>query len=1190
MKLLEKILTNHLGSRVLIEANAGTGKTYTIQGLFIRHLLEKKLHVSQILVVTFTKLATKELRSRILEKLQDAKTAIQTGNAGGDTVLEELLEIIPMYPNALELITEAIRNFDECSIYTIHGYCQKLLADYSIYTETLTDFSVQQGYEQHLFITENYWRTIHSELAKNESGRFLLSILLLGSATPKDLFEKILPYLDKFSFSKIETDDSLISSPEISNSLFELKKSMIDLYQQDSVSILEIFQEHTPARHIESRLRDLLPIVTRLYNHESTKKREKLRFFSALKEKHPFFDLVSEFEQEMENVEAMIADFYRSAAVQVRELYERRIENSDNYHYQDLLQKASDAITKGQNREKLLEILRTNYPVALVDEFQDTDPLQFGLFSAIYAGNSSTTHLCMIGDPKQAIYSFRGADVYTYLCAKNLVPEDNRYALKRNYRSTASLIEGINLLIGKDSFSMDGLTYEPSSVGKEIPLLTLDHTDLPAVQISQLLSNQKLSKEKIESETFSEVIRQIQELLNSIQNRELRIGNRFAKASDIVVLLQSNKSIRTLQQSLSRVGIGAVSLTKESIYSTREALLILSIIRSFLHPTDTTTGILEAAGLIKTYRKQESVKNRTQISVRGSFEEHLDRWYREGFYSAFFSFMTKNNAWETLIKSPDGERTLSNMQQLAMEVQRAQDEGEFTPSHMVNWLKHKMIYADSKREEEENDLETDDDRIRLMTLHKSKGLQFPIVFCPDLWKGTSSGYDKGGYISYHAENLDTILNISPKASTTRELARKRAEHEKRLEQIRTAYVGMTRAEQHLRLFWSDTENFETSGLYRLIQGAVRDSTTQKNQIPETDNHEDSLSVQSYLLSLSSRQDLFQTTTFLQKGISENSDTPNRRLVSDSDDKTLHFSPSPYSGPTTLEKWNQYTDSFTSLHHRIQFDKPADPNTLFEPMLEVESTDTLVRYQSSFDLPKGPHFGSFYHRCTEDSRFQFSTFDPQNLSQQEWITELALKEGYDAELVPAIMESLSQLTSVELMGMPLNMIKPDQQIRELEFYLPFQNSDSSFLLQTIRGTTKPTIPASFDEHMRGFLTGFIDLVVLREGKVWIVDYKTNYLGNQFEDYTKERLQNSITESLYDLQYTLYTVALKRYLETWLPGYDHQRDFMGVAYLYIRALKAGSEYGIWIDRPRDQVITTLEQYWFQLEKEGWDESNQ
>ena len=1185
MKLLERILSDHLGPRVLIEANAGTGKTYTIQGLFIRHLLEKNLHVSQILVVTFTKLATKELRSRILEKLQEAKTAILTGKTGGDAVLDELLQILPNYPKALELITEAIRNFDECSIYTIHGYCQKLLTDYSIYTETLTDFSVQQGYEQHLLITENYWRTIHSELSQHESGRFLLSILLQGCTTPKDLLEKILPYLEKYSFSKIESDHSQILFPESSSSLYELKKRMIDLYQKDSASILEIFQEHTPARYIESRLRDLLPLVTRLFHHGSTKQRQKLRFFSALNEKHPFFGLVSEFEQEMEKIESIIALFYRSAAEQIQELYHNRIETSDSYHYQDLLQKASDAITKGQNRKKLLEILRTNYPVALVDEFQDTDPLQFGLFSAIYEGSSTLTHLCMIGDPKQAIYSFRGADVYTYLHAKNLVPEGNRYVLKRNYRSTASLIEGINLLIGKNSFSMQGLSYEPSAVGKTIPSLTLDHTALPAVQISQLVADQKLTKEKTETEIFEEVIRQIQELLYWIQNRQLRIGDRFAKASDIVVLLQSNKSIRTLQQSLLRAGIGAVSLTKESIYSTRESLLVLSIIRSFLNPTSTTAGILEAAGLIQTNRELGSDKNRSRIQMGGFFEEDLERWFREGFYSAFSSFMTRNNAWETVVQSSDGERTLSNLQQLAIEVQRAQSEGEFTPSHMANWLKQKMIHADSKREEEENDLETDDDRIRLMTLHKSKGLQFPIVFCPDLWKGSSSGYDKGGYVSYHAGNLDSILNISPKASATREQALKRAEQEKGLEQIRTAYVGLTRAEQHVRLFWSDTEKFDSSGLYGLIHGAVVGKTIQENPIPETDNPpKESPSVQTYLQNLSSRPDLFQTTTFWPKGVSENSYTSNRRLVFDSDDKTLHFSPSPYSGPTTLVKWNQYTDSFTSLHHRIQFDKPADLNTLFEPMLEVESTESAERYQTPFDLPRGPHFGSFYHRCTEDPRFQFSTFDPQNLSQLEWITELALKEGYDTDLVPTFAESLYQLSSVKLMGMPLKMIQPEQQIREMEFYLPFKNSDTSFLMQAIRGSTESSLLESLDGQLSGFLTGFIDLVVLREGKVWIVDYKTNYLGNQFEDYTKERLQNSITESLYDLQYTLYTVALKRYLETWLTGYDHQRDFMGVAYLYIRALKAGSEYGIWIDRPSDDVVSTLEQYWFQLEKEG------
>lgn len=1207
MNELRSMFSTSFGSRILIEANAGTGKTYTIQGLYLRFLLEKKLDVSEILVVTFTKLATKELRSRILQRLQDARQVILHGYSGNDAFLNELAEKHSVYPNALERITKAIREFDESSIYTIHGYCQKILTDFSFYTQTTSQFTVQQHLELHLFITENYWREYLDRYNQTDLGKFYLSLIVNDCDGPETLLTRIRPYLEKYAFSTLQSDK--IHDNEVAGvqRLYDLKCSAVALFRKEAAQIIDIFHRNTPARFAKSRLRDLLPLFEHMFEMGSRNAREKLRYFSELKGEHPFFDVVSELQPEIENHHSIVTSFYIRAAREIRERYHQWAMETEQYHVQDLLQLTSDAIHSGIHKEQLLQKLRKKWPVALVDEFQDTDPLQYSIFNSIYDPEIHKGILCLIGDPKQAIYSFRGADIYTYLQAKSSVPDKDRFSLIRNYRSHSGVIDGVNRLIGKDSFSITGLHYQASLSGKEVPEVSLSGTRQSPVMISIADEVSGLSKEKAEHIVLNEVVLQLQSLLHHIKSGDAWLGNRLLKPSDIVVLLQKNQTVRSLQSRLIKAGIGSVSLTKESIYTSREAQMILALIRFFLDPFSDDDGLLKATGMLNDERAELKVGDDLHwesSAVDGSghdyTEEYMHIWNREGFYPAFYSFMSHHNSWQRVMSMSEGERTLSNLHQLAVEIQEAQTQGKWGSAHMLHWLKRRIIYADSQREDEENDLETDDDRIRLMTLHKSKGLQFPIVFCPDLWK-SSSVTDRGGFVAYHSESHHTLLDLSSKSSDQRKRAISAYAEEKRLEQIRTAYVGITRAESQIRLFWVNTKDSVNSGLYGLLPLAKVDEIVEERQ----GNTEAVESPIEYFDSLTSEPDIFGIHRVGQDR-DDHGKTSDVQLDEDAGTGTAvnyHFKT--YTGPIDLKKWNSVTDSFSSFQQRLGSERgislssrahlsniqlPSDLDEIVRQRVDDEATidlwtsDVDVTGSTPFmkdeelddrvNLPKGASFGSFFHACLEDGEFHFNAFDTKNAAHMNWLGNRIEKSGYDQHILAPMGNALQEVCLFQLEDFSLRDLKPSEELREMEFYIPFQKDRIHTLLSVIR---KEKTQEGYDvpDHISdGFLTGFIDLIVIRDGKVWIIDYKTNYLGDHPEDYAEERLERIIRESFYDLQYTLYTLALKRYLETWLPGYHHARDFKGVAYLFIRALNHGSKNGVWVDRPDDKSIAEIE----------------
>ena len=1355
-----EIKTFDLNSSSMIEASAGTGKTFTISNLVVRLLLEglKKgkgenaapLDIEDILVVTFTNAAASDLRARILEKIHTCRVLFEAIGKGQKTVdsLDEndpLKDIVELYlidklkikdrlenNNAVDIVIQkkqailysrllirAERSIDKASISTIHSFCNKALNQ--IYSfEAGRAFNVEltnDVEEEKREAAFSVWRDL---FYKDSDFNKDLLLELLDKDSPLS-FKKTVANLDRvrlindakgyFGFSLksyYQSSEKLQKTPiaRLKYLLDAVEKDIASINEEHAqdIQIVEKYKDEVFAANggpgslyelakgepkknpiksdVKSILKSLLAnIASGKFNSfnfgqeikKNVKKsydfkdfyNEDSNFVSGIKD-YAFARLaeIDEFEKAASsviitalgmqaNVDLIKKELEYLVSVMMIKKIDALCERDNLISNNEVLRQLAVALTKEKDRRDVLaSLLRKRYPIAMIDEFQDTDPVQFTVFSKLYLNQdavNSNAHCYLIGDPKQSIYKFRGSDINSYNEAKSQIEEIGGcvYTLETNYRSNANVVKAVNGIFAQvkegcdsnyvtkpfdynDSYSKktpSNIKFEPVIASPNSEKSSF-YFDIP-IEDNLVASDENLSDTSENNTSVCNFVRKIEfndktkaEVLMQAISKSVALevkrcllygkinskGNvRAVKPSDIAILVSNKNENKAIQDALKELSIQSVYFSDdESVLSSS------SQSKSYSNSSDDTKkASVEAENIIylmeaicnstnasKVYRllgsSLLSLTREEFIQKTDSFEfddeisllrECGNKWESYGFITAFLYYLNKHDLLKTMLNAENGERALSNYFQIAEIIQSINSKVIGSNAQLL-WFKDLVLNGNSDLSDDvtKKHLESEQSLVKIYTIHKSKGLQYPIVFSPFLF-GTTN-YDKDGiYYDPHDRHVSLSLNPSEPVNGTAisELEKVASLQEK----VRLLYVDLTRAQ---------LANFVFLPIYNDEKKTNAVSALRSITIPK----------EGELLKALDSEELF---TNLNKFDNE-SDPDNEKLIA-AKVKVESQCSEKIDEPSSLDKGsvdNSFTvtsySAITSGAHNDMFASDIDEKEIEPDANDLEEDiSNEERNLINFTFSRGSAAGSFLHKLLEIvlSRNDVNKEDQDSIYQ---FVNSQLKYDYyhlisnqGNEKICALASWLNNILNANLLPesskndhLKLSDLTPDNCARELDYYLPCKDFKvkvlnklcHEFYAKVVKDNNLshiPDLPDLKKSNFKGFMKGSLDLVAkftTKQGdKFFMIDYKSNYLGDSFGDYTQDSILKSIFEARYDVQILFYSLALYRFLKCTLHDFLYEKDFGGVMYLYLRGMNSNNTVspGQFYVRPSEELIKRL-----------------
>ncbi|KPN16832.1 exodeoxyribonuclease V subunit beta [Xanthomonas sp. Mitacek01] len=1189
MSAVDPFLTLPLDGTRLIEASAGTGKTFTLATLVTRLVVERRLRIGQILAVTFTEAATQELRKRIRERLVLAASLVDAPDEA-DAVPEAQLSraIIAAHlatgdetPAQLQRrLQQAADEIDLAAIFTIHGFCARVLREHAL--ESGQTFAPPELLASDRALREelaaDLWR---STVADGDDALLLMGLWKGGpDEMARDLGALIReptlvppavslqpdprPARDAAAQALIAAIDAHIADAQAAI-IVAFDGKIFDGRRARRPSFDKAFQTLRDGRALahwvlddKTHLDKLLPARLLDFCKDDTQSKVPCSpLFDAL---HAWADADRLAQDWLEQAKTRLLHRLRDDA---RTRLAQRKQQLRVQTYDDLIDGVADAL-HGPHAAALVQRLRAQYAIALVDEFQDTDTRQWDIFRTVFGDSDATRAaglapaLFLIGDPKQAIYGFRGGDVQTYL----LAARDAHAAppLDRNFRSRPSVLSAIDALYtqaGDAAFLDPNIRFhrvrpgtrrvdaDYQRHGADAPALTLWQAPTPPPDDTG--KRKPHSAQRARELATDACVAAIHAVLTDARNGAATIDGTPVQPGDIAVLVRKHGEATRIQQALAAVGIPAVAAGKQSLFETPEAHELLTLLLALLHTADDSrlraalsTVLLgvDAAGIAAL--DDDGDAHRDWQSKALAWRE---RWQRGG-PLALVSDLCADNA-ERLLGLLDGERRVTNYLQLGELLQQA-DARALGLHGLVDWLGQQIAQADADDETQLLRLESDARRVQIVTLHKSKGLEYPLVFLPFVGIGGMERKPDRACVVADAEGrralhwkLQTETSGWGAASETKLQA-------DRAEDARLLYVGLTRAEHALWIATGDFYNAHRTPLAAMLRdlpdtaGIVRD-TREPGALP-----------------------------WLPPA--REGDTPAARRIE------RHIAPD----------WWVY--SFTQLANADGGGEDlstqatvaaAGGNDEPEGDTGTEAPQPVDAYDARF---AGNRFGVVLHEALEEGDFaawqHWQSGDAAPADERVTIETALRGGGYAAEDIDAGVDVLTALIGQTLTvrlpeGVRLCDVPADMRRAEIEFQFALQPTAVESLIALLHGhgVVQGRHGFGLRRTLEGLMTGLIDLTYTHDGRWYVLDYKSNRLTG----YDAASLQRAMAHSEYDLQALIYTLALHRWLRFRLgDAYDYARDFGGIRYLFCRGLDAGRDDspGVFAQRYAPTLIEALD----------------
>ncbi|OCH07245.1 exodeoxyribonuclease V subunit beta [Aliivibrio fischeri] len=1177
----------------LIEASAGTGKTFTIASLYLRLLLghgdegtrhQEELTVDRILVVTFTEAATAELRERVRAKIHDARLAFARAvhnhdYKSGDPVIDPLLASIGDHKSAAQILLNAERSMDEASIFTIHGFCQRMLTQNAFESgaQFESEFVTDQAKLMHQ-VAADFWRRSFYHLPKMVAESvydcWSSPSALLGdmgnslTGVPKHLtVEPLENSLEEFCQQGIARIDELKKQWSEHCSDFEalIAGSGVDKRSYTKKNLPNWLEQvsswaNNPTTSLQ--VHDKLEKFSQELLIEKTKKGEA--------PEHAVFKLIDDFlAQPLEIKQPLLS----LAIHQCRKTLQQAKEQKNWLSFDDLLTQLSQA-TENQDNALLLEKIREQYPVALIDEFQDTDPLQYSIFSTLYQ-DQPQCGLFMIGDPKQAIYAFRGADIFTYIQARRQVVD--HYTLDTNWRSTADMVSSVNRIFehGKQPFLYDDdipfypVKYNP--VNAEQKSWALDNHTQPAMTfwLQESKDGNPVNKTSYQRVMAESTAAQIQTILTGAQQGSAYLQNgekkQAIKAGDIAVLVRTGKEGKLVREALSKQGIASVYLSnRDSVFSSPLAKDVLRLLQAAMMPTDARAVRSALASSLFAYTADQlhkfNVDEMQWEQAVNEFRAYRKHWQQRGIMPMLHQIITQQGISERLLAENGGERQLTDLLHIGELLQQTSQTLD-SDYGLLRWLSDSISEPNGDSEEQTVRLESERNLVQIVTIHKSKGLEYDLVFLPFVC--SYRAIDKKGEVSFYDEdNRYSVLDLLKEDDSV-----EKAEKERLAEDLRLIYVALTRAVYACYI-----------GMAPITKGISKK--------PPTGVH---LSGLGYLIQQADECNVEELKACLEKLIAGNSpmviqspQTTTDELYQEVQDEHIELHANKLIEPVKSNWWmtsysglvkqgNHHNDASLELIN-LDIDSAEDKD---DKELDLEPERTI------FTFPRGARAGTFLHSLFEEVEFTQPITSEENT---QIIIKLLEKENYDAEWLEVVQSMMQRVLDCPLDGENLRLASkgPTQRLVEMEFLLPIKLLNSSLVNKIIAKHDEVSARAGElgFSTVSGMLKGFIDLVFEHEGKYYVLDWKSNHLGDSPEYYGGDALVEAMRDHRYDFQYQLYALALHRFLKSRIADYDYDTHFGGAYYIFLRGVEETHEgrdtnsNGVFYSKPSKALLEELE----------------
>ncbi len=1106
----------------VLEASAGTGKTFTIAGLGARFVADGT-RLDELLLVTFTRMATGELRERVRERLVSAEQGLDRALAGaGPSDRDELVGLLATgsaeeVGKRRDRLTRALADFDAATIATTHGFCQEVLGGLGIAGDLEADTTFVEDIS--------------------------------------DLIEEVV-------------DDLYVRR-------FHHGRQGGPRFKREEAMRIARMAVHNPGVRIEPQAAP----------YDTT------------------------------------PGMRRRLAGAVRGELERRKRRGSIMTYNDLLTRLGDTL-RGAGGPACVDRLRARYRVVLVDEFQDTDPVQWEIMQRAFGEGAGT--LVLIGDPKQAIYAFRGADVYAYLAAAKAA--DARATLEVNWRSDQGLIDAYDALFGGSKLGHEGIVYRPvraadanqrsrlsgAPVSSALRVRVVDRNEPSIGQTPQGFARAAAARGHVARDLAADLVA----LLSSPASVETRSKEGEALAPErirprhVAVLVKTHRTAALVRGALDDAGIPAVINGAGSVFATDPARDWLALLSALERPSSPTRARSVALTPFFGWTPE-----RIASADEDNFEQlhrRLHGWARvlrlKGVASLTETITLLEGLPGRVLSAEEGERTLTDLRHVGQLLHGEATTEQMGLAAMAAWLRRRIAEAEQEtgNEERSRRLESDAEAVQVLTIHRSKGLEFPIVYCPFLWEPGWIPPDARP-ISFHDPDAgdERAIDVGLEGPDF-ERHRKHHKTEQRGEDLRLAYVALTRAQNQAVVWWAGSWDSRDSALSRLLFD--RD---ENGNVPAEGSRppSDDAAFARFEELAAKAPECVSVERSAIEAQARWSGTPSERaeLSAARFDRRLDW------------EWRRtsYSGITAGAHEAWVASEPEEPVVVDEAPIDAppagagpgEQADELRAVTSLLSgMPVGVHVGTFVHRVLEAVDFAAPDLEAELATvvagaQARRHVDIGDPDAAAAGLCAAIETPLGP----SLAGARLRDVERADRLDELEFELPLVGGDEPtgrLPIAAIGGVLRRHLPADdplsgyadrledpeLRQSVRGYLAGSLDLVVrVRDGegvpRFAVVDYKTNWLAPLGEDlsawhHRPSALAGEMARWHYGLQALLYTAALHRFLRWRLPGYDPERNLAGVLYLFLRGMTgagtptvAGTPCGVFAWEPSKALVEEL-----------------
>ena len=1205
-----KYSLDELKGKNLIEASAGTGKTFCIENICVRYLLEgypseervessENIDIRDMLVVTFTNAATKELKSRINKRIEEVDLYLNKDESKNARLLDSYAALDnPLFKyinekekdanwkeKAKQSIKLARLDFDEANIFTIHSFCERVLTENAF--ESSKTFVREINYDEKSYIdtaVEDFWRLYIGslpaefcskldELSKDKDLKSLginLDIFKsMAGSVVKIMNPKILPSIKDYLYKERLFEDV----KSIKREKVKLKADYVRERENIGVALSKNF-DFVKSANI------LIDLDNYFYDDDLT------LFDGCLLEdiyqSHNIFKSISELNSKVINLLKCIDwDFLIYLRLKLFDYVNERI---------DILKKKDKKITfsnqlrdlyealNGSDGESLLKKIKSRYKIAMVDEFQDTDQIQYEILKKIFFDEDKTIFL--IGDPKQSIYKFRGADIFAYLNAK--AEKDMKlFTLTKNYRSSEKLINGFNaIFMGlKKPFVHKDIDYFKVDFGKEKYKAAGLNENIEIKYFDDDVNNASKAEEAV----CNDIVKEITKLLDKKNN--ILINDKPLKANNIAIIVFKNSQIHLLRKKLNNYQIPVVATSNESVFNSEEADELKKFLIAVSNPanetalrTALTTSLFgkKADYIFKLRQSDEDVSK-----LLNDFADYQKTWQNHGFYAMMMQLITKNELKKKFMSMPGGNRKLVNFIHLTELIHKASKIGINGIYETIKWIDDIKNDQNNSVDEYLLRLESDENAIQITTIHKSKGLEYPIVFFPFFWDEVKSE-SSNNVVTFHQDNK---LYIDVGSEKFKDNCQQSA-LEKLAEDVRLFYVAITRAACKCYVYYyynaskQGGHNNRPSAMHYIFHYAKEvneiHNVTEirqylKNELPE---------YSSRIADLQKLADLSKNSIVLSKvngGEVPQEDFSTNDLVEEVSICMRKFAP--FLKPRLaylIESYSHLAEHKGYNEKEYKIDELYNIESFDEKMLTGIANEK--KEQNIFYFPKGEKAGSDLHGIMEKLDFSLQKEEIANFVK----TELA--EIYTDNQLNTLANIIYNILNIDLGrfcedgSFGLKDIDKNKRFSEFEFYSYFKNLEElkdsliPYFEKKINegfkefGEFKESLKKITFNQIKAFLHGYIDLVFYHKNKYYIVDWKFNHLGYDYNNYKREDLIKAISNANYYLQYYIYLLSLYKYLKYRDKNFNAD-NIGGVFYIFARGVQENGTTGIYFDRPID-----------------------